>query len=137
MHRMILPIAVAIAATSFATAAGAQECDRNDETQSGLTICAGADFKASDKALNKSYGEIMRRLADDKDGRARLQAAQRAWIGFRDAECDFRTASTIGGSINPMMVAECRTELTDQRTEQLDVYLQCEEGDMACPVPAP
>lgn len=135
MRRTILPFAIATA--SLATAANAQECNRADETQSGMTICAAADFKASDKQLNAAYGEIMKRLADDADGRKRLQAAQRAWVSFRDGECDFQTASTAGGTIHPMLVARCRTSLTDGRVKQLDVYLACEEGDMSCPVPAP
>jgi hypothetical protein len=36
-----------------------------------------------------------------------------------------------------MVVAECRQELTEARTRQLDAYLHCQEGDLACPVPAP
>lgn len=135
MRRMILSLAIAI--TPLATAANAQECNRADETQSGMTICAVADFKASDKKLNAAYGEIMKRLADDADGRKRLQTAQRAWVSFRDGECDFQTAGTTGGSIHPMLVAQCRTSLTDGRIKQLDAYLACEEGDMTCPVPAP
>jgi uncharacterized protein YecT (DUF1311 family) len=135
MRRSILPL-VLVPLVSV-SAAAAQDCDRKDETQSGMTICASADFAASDRQLNATYGEIMKRLADDQAGRKRLQAAQRAWVSFRDAECEFQTAMTIGGSIHPMLVAQCRTELTDGRTKQLDAYLACAEGDMTCPVPAP
>lgn len=135
MRVLMLPLAMV--PVVLVSVAAAQECDRTDETQGGMTICASADFTASDSQLNAAYGEIMRRLADDQDGRKRLQAAQRAWVSFRDGECAFQTAMTTGGSIHPMLVAQCRTALTDERTKQLDAYLACAEGDMTCPVPAP
>ena len=113
-----------------------QECDRNDESQTGMNICAGADFKASDAKLNADYGEIMKRLSDDADARKLLQESQRAWIAFRDAECKFSSSGVEGGSVYPMVYAMCLQGLTDARVEQLGAYLKCEEGDMSCPVPA-
>jgi uncharacterized protein YecT (DUF1311 family) len=91
---------------------------------------------AADAKLTKTYSEIMKRLSDDADGRKLLQAAQRAWIAFRDAECDFSTAESQGGSIHPMLVSGCLQGLTEARAGQLGSYLECEEGDMSCPVPA-
>ncbi len=135
MRRAVLPL-ILVSLASVPVAA-AQECDREDETQSGMSICAAVDFAASDGRLNAAYGEIMRRLAADQDGRRRLQAAQRAWVAFRDAECAFQTAATTGGSMHPMLVVECRTELTKARVGQLEVYLACAEGDTSCPVPPP
>jgi hypothetical protein len=35
-----------------------------------------------------------------------------------------------------MLVSGCLRGLTEARTEQLGSYLECEEGDMSCPVPA-
>jgi uncharacterized protein YecT (DUF1311 family) len=105
-------------------------------SQAGMNICANEDYKAADAKLNKTYIEIMKRLSDDADGRKLLQAAQRSWIAFRDAECNFSTADSQGGSIHPMLVSGCLQGLTEARTEQLGSYLNCEEGDMSCPVPA-
>ena len=79
--------------------------------------------------------EIVGRLADDAEGKKLLQAAQRAWISFRDAECAFSTNDSKGGSIYPMLMSNCLEELTADRTKQLRTYLDCEEGDMSCPVP--
>ena len=118
------------------SAAFAQECDRSDESQAGMNICAHEDYQAADKELNRTYGEVMKRLSDDADRRKLLQAAQRAWIAFRDAECAFSTADSQGGSIHPMLVSGCLQGLTEARTKQLGGYLECEEGDMSCPVPA-
>ena len=109
----------------------------NDQsTQSDLNVCADQDFKTADKALNEVYRAIVQRLSQDPEGKTRLTAAQKAWIGFRDAECDFQSGNSIEGSIYPMLVLICRTGLTQKRTDELKVYLKCDEGDTLCPVPA-
>jgi hypothetical protein len=96
----------------------------------------GSDLKRADQALNQTFRKIQKRLADDADGKARLVKAQRAWIAFRDAECTFQSSGDDGGSAAPMVAAACQADLTRDRTRQLKVYLNCQEGDLACPVPA-
>ena len=66
-----------------------------------------------------------------------LVAAQKAWIGFRDAECAFAVSSTEGGTIYPMEFTLCEQDLTEKRTAALKAYLHCEEGDLSCPVHGP
>ena len=121
-----------LASMSTATAGNCS----NQSTQSDLNICADQDFKAADKALNEVYRTIVKRLSQDSESKTRLTAAQKAWIAFRDAECDFQSGNSIQGSIYPMLVSICRTGLTKKRTEELKVYLKCDEGDTLCPVPA-
>ncbi len=127
---------VGLLSALLAFPAAAQECDPADESQTGMNICADAGYKAADKKLNVAYGEIVKRLADDADGRKLLQTSQRAWITFRDAECAFSASGVEGGSVYPMILSGCLEDLTNDRTEQLNKYLKCEEGDMSCPVPA-
>ena len=130
------PLALGLAIIFAAVPAWSQECNPSDETQTGMNICAAAAYKAEDEKLNATYGEIMKRLSDDAEGRKLLQSAQRAWIAFRDAECAFSTGDTSDGSIHPMMVAQCLAGLTETRTKQLGAYLECAEGDLSCPVPS-
>jgi uncharacterized protein YecT (DUF1311 family) len=108
-----------------------------ESTQFDLDVCADQEFKAADAELNSTYTEIEKRLREYPDGAKRLIATEKAWIGFRDAECDFQTFWSRQGSIYPLLVSECFTTMTKQRTEQLKVYLHCEDGDTLCPVPAP
>jgi len=96
----------------------------------------GSDFKKADQMLNQTFKKVQKRLDDDADGKARLVKAQRAWIAFRNAECTFQSSGDDGGSVAPMIVAGCQAELTEDRTKQLKTYLNCQEGDLACPVPA-
>lgn len=72
--------------------------DCSSGPQSALNECAAADFRAADAQLNTAYQAITRRLTDTPARRS-LVEAQRAWIRFRDAECEFDTKSSEGGSI--------------------------------------
>ncbi|CAI2932747.1 lysozyme inhibitor LprI family protein [Aminobacter niigataensis] len=132
----LLILSISVASSMMASAAFAEECDRNDQTQTGMNICAGSDFAASDAKLNAAYGDIMKRLSESADARKLLQDSQRSWIVFRDAECKFASSGVEGGSIYPMIQAGCLQGLTDARVTQLGAYLKCEEGDLSCPVPA-
>jgi uncharacterized protein YecT (DUF1311 family) len=135
---LVVALGTLIVGAALAGPAGAVPPKCNDQSnQMELDICADQEFKGADAALNKAYAEIQKRLAEDADGKKRLVTAQKAWIGFRDAECDFQTYLSKDGSIHPMLVSECLTAVTRKRTEELKVYLNCEEGDLTCPVPAP
>ena len=135
MRKIIAAVCLA-ASAAFPPPAMSQECDRNDQSQTGMDMCADADFKTSDAKLNADYTEIMKRLSDDPDSRKLLQESQRAWIAFRDAECKFSSSGVDGASVYPMVYALCLQGLTDERIVQLGSYLKCEEGDMSCPVPS-
>jgi len=132
-RRLTMALCLAIAAPLSARATGCADA----ATQTDLNICAAEALKASDAALNATYRQVMGRLKTDPAKRALLMNAQKAWLAFRDAECDFDGSDVVGGSIHPMIVSECVDALTQSRTHQLEAYLHCAEGDMSCPVPAP
>ncbi|AZO27475.1 lysozyme inhibitor LprI family protein [Mesorhizobium sp. M1B.F.Ca.ET.045.04.1.1] len=131
MRRLFLSASLVLLAT--AAAAWAQECDRSDDSQSMMTICANTDYEAADAKLNAAY----KNLVGDNDEKANklLQTAQRAWIAFRDAECAYSAADSAGGSIHPMEVSQCLTELTNERTKQLTSGPNCQDGDPSCASP--
>lgn len=127
-----LPAAVLAAG---ALPAQAETCE-NAATEAEAAACYDRAHKAADHTLNAAYREIERRLGDDADTRKLLVEAERAWIAFRDAECRFSTSAAEGGTIHPMLVSMCQTDMTTARNAELAGYLACEEGDMACPVPS-
>jgi uncharacterized protein YecT (DUF1311 family) len=124
---------LAYAWLSLSASAFAADCE--DQTQTGLNRCADAAYRKADAALNAVYAEIMRRLKGDIATKQLLIGAQKAWLGFRDAECAFANAADAGGSIYPMIHAECLERLTKARAADLRAYLKCGEGDLGCPVP--
>lgn len=131
MRRLFLPACLLLLAT--APAAWAQDCDRSDDSQSMMNICADADYQAADAKLNAAYKELVSR--NDQASNKLLQTAQRAWIAFRDAECAYTTADSEGGSIHPMEVSTCLMQLTNARTKQLTSGANCKEGDVNCANP--
>jgi uncharacterized protein YecT (DUF1311 family) len=133
LSRKLLILSVAALCGACLPAAADECADPQDQTT--MNICAGKEFDAADKALNTAYREIVGRIGGDHETKAALTAAQRAWIAFRDGECAFQAKSVESGSIYPLIVAGCKTTLTEARTQQLKTYLDCEEGDMSCPVP--
>ena len=100
-----------------------------------MNACADESFKKADADLNAVYKRLQDRKSDDEDAAKALVEAERAWTAFRDAECRFDSADNLGGSIYPMVYADCLERLTRTRIEQLDRYLRCEEGEAACSEP--
>jgi uncharacterized protein YecT (DUF1311 family) len=134
MKRTMLVPALALCLFPF-QAALAQSCD-DAQDQATMSACADKAYQASDAELNALYHRIEQRLADDKDTWKLLIKAQHAWLGFRDAECRFSSSGADGGRAYPMIQSMCLDGLTRKRVEELNAYLNCEEGDMSCPVPA-
>ena len=125
-----------IASPPLARAQGAARADcRQPATQSEMNRCAGDSYRQADGTLNVQYRQIMNRLKGDAAAAKSLTAAQRAWIGFRDAECAFQGSATEGGSIHSFMMSSCLESLTRKRIADFTAYLACKEGDMSCPVP--
>jgi uncharacterized protein YecT (DUF1311 family) len=132
--RLALTILAAIVLST--AAANAQDC-ANAQDQATLNQCAGAAFEKADKQLNEAYKQITQRLKDNAESHKLLVEAQRAWVAYRDAECNFQGGPIDqAGSIYPTIVANCKAVLTENRLEDFRAYLNCQEGDMSCPVPA-
>ncbi len=131
-----LPVPLAFALLLLGPSAQAEDCD-SSATQMALNACYAQVYATADAELNRLYGEISTRLAGQAETKALLVAAQRAWIPYRDAECSFASSGVAGGSIEPMIRAQCLTALTRARSADFARYLACEEGDLSCPALAP
>ncbi|MCT4712744.1 lysozyme inhibitor LprI family protein [Enterobacteriaceae bacterium H11S18] len=110
----------------------ADSCD-NETSQAGLNECYGKEYKKQDDLLNQTYGQAMKLGTDAQ--KAQLKSAQKAWIAFRDADCAFLSSGADGGSVAPMVHAQCMTDKTVERTELLKSTLHCDEGDVSCVFP--
>jgi uncharacterized protein YecT (DUF1311 family) len=99
------------------------------QTQAQMTQSAGTAYTAADAAMTRqwqaTYAAMKRRDAQDTSRgggygfAAALLASQRAWLKYRDTECVIEGGQYAGGSILPMVIAQCRTRLTKARTLQL------------------
>lgn len=131
-----MPVVAGLVALAATTGARAVNDCSNASNQAAMTECADTALIASDAELNALYKQIQGRLKNDQDTMKLLVAAQRAWVAFRDAECEFSSSGVAQGSIYPMTVLQCRDGVTQLRIKDFQNYLKCDEGDTSCPVPA-
>lgn len=132
---MRAPTVLVALAAFMLSPAHADECMDGAEDQAAMTACAARSYQAADAGLNRVFHEIRARLGDDADTRNLLRRSEQAWVAFRDAECDFAASATAGGSAYSMTRDLCLADLTAARSTRLQQYLDCEEGDLSCPVP--
>ena len=89
-----------------------------DAEQAQINQCLEGVFTRADAALNRQWQEAVAALANTP-GAPRLQAAQRAWLAFRDAHCESIVSSVASVEIQNSERLLCRTRLTEDRTREL------------------
>ncbi|MBL5884116.1 lysozyme inhibitor LprI family protein [Lelliottia aquatilis] len=125
-------VLIAGAALLLSASALADEC-ASASTQTDLNTCTAQQYQSADKKLNQTYQAAMKRAAAPQ--KELLKKAQQAWIALRDADCAFAGSGSEGGSVQPMIINQCMTEKTAEREAYLASLMQCEEGDLSCPLP--
>ena len=104
-------------------------CD-DARSQAEMNACAARDFETADAELNRVWRDSIanaRELDREPDANAderpsyenTLRDAQRAWLAFRDAQCEWEGYEARGGSMETMIYESCRAALTRERIDQL------------------
>jgi uncharacterized protein YecT (DUF1311 family) len=78
--------------------------------------CISAELKHQDALLNENYRKLTATLSAKR--KQALQEAQRAWIKFRDTNCDFYYDPD-GGTAARVDVNECELNATTDRAKEL------------------
>jgi uncharacterized protein YecT (DUF1311 family) len=92
------------------------ECiDKSNGVTSEMLDCISAEFTRQDDRLNENYKRLMSKLSGKrKEG---LLEAQRAWIKFRDTNCNFYYDPD-GGSAAHLASSDCMLNaIADRATE--------------------
>lgn len=118
-----LRVMTVLAAAFAASAAAAQDSPSSHscaspQTQQEINACAAEAAKDADGRLNAAYGQLLQKLDDNQE--KALRQAQRAWIQFRDMECQFEAALIGPGSLAPAVVSSCLEQLSKDRAMQLE-----------------
>ena len=79
--------------------------------------CMSTEFTLQDRRLNANYKALMAKLGDDR--KKQLQEAQRLWLMYVEANCDFYYAPN-GGTAARMMANECSVKARAQRARELE-----------------
>jgi len=98
-----------------ASGADAPRCTNAAGSQRELTDCALAQERVAQQGLDRSYRALVCHL--EAAEKSQIEASQRAWEAFRNADCEFWAGD---GSISPMNKALCRANLANQRARELD-----------------
>lgn len=130
--RIVLPCLALIAGANAALAEKKPNLDCENATgTSELNACADREFEAADAELNKVYAEAMKAIPemageppyDAKAWQAALRASQRAWIAYRDAECDAHVPMFwTGGTGATSEIVGCKTTMTKSRTKEIQEH---------------
>ncbi len=91
-------------------------------TTIGMSECLGREIDWWDQRLNTRYAAL--RAGMDEQSAAALRDAQRAWIAFRDAECDFHYTYWREGTIRSTFYFNCLLDMTARRVIELEQVAQ-------------
>ena len=130
--KLIAALCVLALAPPMAAAQAPTDCVAAAATQSALNACAYEDFLAASGEQAQRLKALDPRLSAAQ--RTRFRAAQKAWIGWRSAQCDFESGAAAGGSVREFVRWGCAARLTRERTQALEQMAACREGDAACPL---
>lgn len=86
-----------------------------------MNQCANQDYQRADQKLNQLYQQLLAKTEPSKQGSVR--DVQRAWVKYRELQCAYEAIGYAGGSIAPLVRADCLTELTGQRNQTLERLL--------------
>jgi uncharacterized protein YecT (DUF1311 family) len=136
MSRFAVVLVFSYGLLPLAAEAAQVNCFDKAQTQADLNSCAGEEYAAADAELNRVYKQILEKYRDEPKFIAKLRAAQRAWLTYRDAELDAKfphadEKSVYYGSIFPMCDSQYKAGLTRERVAKLREWLDgAEEGDV-------
>jgi uncharacterized protein YecT (DUF1311 family) len=110
-------------------------CDTAGATQMELNRCYNEQYKKVDAHLNVVYRKVMELLELElkysqrhpeeeqikhaQTAIQKLKATEKAWISYRDMNCEAAEFEYGGGSISPMMWSICMTTVTEHRIADL------------------
>src|SRR5262245_54383342 len=86
-------------------------CDR--ATQGEMTACWGREASRNQKAATAVYerARVQLRASGAPEALRLLEESQAAWVHYRDLHCRGAAAVYEGGSLAPMIEAQCRAQL--------------------------
>lgn len=93
--------------------------DRSGGVTVNMLNCIADETEYQDVLLNRAYKELMATLEDDR--KTQLRNAQRAWIKYRDLNCDFYLDPD-GGTMASIMSSDCYMSSTAARARELEAF---------------
>jgi uncharacterized protein YecT (DUF1311 family) len=126
MRQFLKLVAVMMAFSTPAWADDKPDCENGSQME--LNACAAQDFQNADDELNAIWPKVKQFAADGDDAldgdmkgySKALLASQRAWIAYRDGQCELYGFQSRGGSMESMLVSGCKAQMTTARVKELN-----------------
>jgi uncharacterized protein YecT (DUF1311 family) len=135
----VAALALMASGPALAPAAEQGECDYPDAQQQN-NYCNAQAFWKLDGELTKAYEEALAftkksdqdalplQGPDLKTETEALTIAEKAWLQYRDSHCDGLGYKARGGSLESLLVGNCKIELTKNRMKELkDIMTSLED----------
>jgi uncharacterized protein YecT (DUF1311 family) len=85
-----------------------------------LELCAVARFRKADAELNRVFRAITADSNRDDKNKKLVQEAQRLWLRYRDATCDWQSDNVRGGTAATLYAITCLAEVTEGQAKYLE-----------------
>lgn len=125
--KYLYPLLLLISTTVLAAEVDEDPCNAQGGGVTAGYLCIAQQAKAADEQLNSEYKKAIERIEEEERALRQtwpntelvslFRAAQRAWLNFRDAECQFAGISSTPSPWQGVQVEECKLRMTIERTE--------------------
>jgi len=114
---------------------GYRACNEKAKTQAEMNACASDEAARADTELNEVYRKLLSQAGSQEDAVAKIKAAERAWIAYRDAYMDAmypaKDKQAEYGSVYPMEANLVRAKLTQRQVTALKELIQQYSGEQS------
>lgn len=129
MKKLILSLVLTCGIFCTTENAVAEDC-ANRPNETALRLCLSLEYERADSDMALLYKRIMSELP--KDRKSGFLQSQRAWIKYRDAACSFVGDDRRGGSSQGWVIANCKTQLTFERSKHFEKQIDCRRDEQDC-----
>ena len=129
--KAIYLLSMLVPTVAFGTENSDDPCNAQGGGVTAGYLCAAQKTKAADDQLNIEYKKTIKRIEEEERALRQtwpstelvslFRSAQRAWLKFRDAECEFMGISSTPSPWQGVQVEECKLRMTIERTEYFKV----------------
>ena len=84
------------------------------------TECAASKLDKSDEKLKIEYNRLLKKLPTRTLTKKDLIDAQKAWLKYRDVDCEFRVGTQgVLSAFQTVYILDCQAELNEERIKML------------------
>ncbi|WP_289352960.1 lysozyme inhibitor LprI family protein [Acinetobacter baumannii] len=123
MKITFLIMSITTCSVSFA---GIEKCS-NLPNQTALNSCSSNALNSANQKINTVYANYMKELSPTE--KLQLKEAQRAWIQYKEKDCQFQSSPVLKGSLYPFVHNACLVEKTETRIKELQDMQECRSGN--------